>query len=74
VVDAVEALQAQLTIARNEIHQLKSIVEWRKEQRGIRMRMKDKFLLTTQEILDWVLAAEAEKTVKKIREGRKGLD
>jgi hypothetical protein len=32
VEDAVETLQAQLTIARNKIHQLKDIAEGRKEQ------------------------------------------
>ncbi len=74
VVDAVETLQTQLTIARNEIHQLKGIVEGKKKERcGKRMIIKDKFLLTTQEILDRVLAAEAEKTARKNKRRKKRI-
>ncbi len=59
-------LQAQLTIARNELQQLKSVVDGRKAQRGGKsLVIKDKFVLTTLEILDQMLAAEAEKTAKK---------
>jgi hypothetical protein len=67
-------LQAQLTIARNEIQQLKSVVEGRKAERGgKRLVIKNKFLLTTQKILDRMLATEAEKTAKKNKRRKKGI-
>jgi hypothetical protein len=37
------------------------------------MIIKDKFLLTTQEILDRVLVAEAEKTAKKSKRRKNGI-
>ncbi len=74
VVDCVELLQTQHTIAQKEIQQLKELVEGRKRQQaGKRLVLKDKILVTTQELVDQIRAAEATTAAKKRKKPMKKI-
>jgi hypothetical protein len=66
VLDYVERLRAELTIAKNELQQLKAVVEGRKrKQTRKRLVIKDKMLVTNKELVERIRAAEAETAARK---------
>jgi hypothetical protein len=74
VVDCVELLQTQLLIAQKDLQELKELVEARKWQRaGKRLVLKDKILVTTQELVDQVRAAEETTKTKKSKKPMKKI-
>jgi hypothetical protein len=74
VVDYVELLQKQLTIAQKELQQLKELVEGKTRQRaGKRLVIKVKILVTTSELVDQVRTAEATTALKKSKKPLKKI-
>jgi hypothetical protein len=74
VVDCVERLQTELTIASKELEQLRAVVEGRRRQRtGKRLVIKDQILLTTRKLVERLKAAEAETQAKKGKRKQKRI-
>jgi hypothetical protein len=55
VLDYMEHLRAELTIAKNKLQQLKAVVEGRKhKQTGTRLVIKDKMLVMNKELVEHI--------------------